>query len=255
MKRINAFILAAGKGTRLNHGMPSVIPKVLHKIDKKPMIFYTLDILKKIGIKNPIVIVGYKANLVKQTLDNKSIIYALQKKQLGTGHALSCARKYLKETKTALVLGADDSAFYKPETIQELIRVQKESDSVITLLTIDHPNPKGLGRIIRNEEGKITAIVEEKEATSEQLKIKEVNAGCYCFRTFWLLKNLPRIKLHSKTGEYYITDLVKIAISENQHVTSLTIANHKEWVGVNTKEQLSKANHLMKKIIKHNPDV
>jgi bifunctional UDP-N-acetylglucosamine pyrophosphorylase / glucosamine-1-phosphate N-acetyltransferase len=252
MKKINAFILAAGKGTRLNKGSPSTIPKVLYEIQGRSMINYTLDLLKKINIKKPVIIVGYKANLVKIALGNKNIIYVLQKKQLGTGHALLCAKNYLKNAKTALVMGGDDSAFYKPETILELIRVQRESGSVITLLTIEYPNPQGLGRIIRNGDGKIIAIIEEKEASPDQKKIKEVNAGCYCFKAAWLLENLPRIKLHQQAQEYYITNLVKIAIAENQHVTSLKITNHKEWMGVNTSEQLDKANRLMGKLTKNN---
>lgn len=248
MKKINAFILAAGKGTRLNNGMPSAVPKVLHEIKGKPMILYSLETLSKIGFKKPIIIVGYKADLVKKRLGKKNIDYALQKEQLGTGHALSCAKKYLKKTNTVLVLGGDDSAFYSPETLLNLIKHHQNSKSVITLLTIHHPHPKGLGRILRDKDDKIISIIEEKEADTKQKKIKEVNAGCYCFETAWLLPNLAKLKKHNKSGEYYITDLIKIAICENEHVTALKIKNHKEWVGINTPEQLKEANQLMQKI-------
>lgn len=249
MKKINAFILAAGRGTRLNNGSPSHIPKVLHRIDGVPMICYSLSILKNIGIKKPVIIVGYKAGLVKKELGNKNIIYALQRKQLGTGHAIACAKKFLKNIDTALVMGGDDSSFYKPETLLDLINHHHKSDAVITLLTIHHPDPTGLGRIIKNRKHRIKAIVEEKEATTDQKKIKEVNAGCYCFKALWLLNNLKRLKSHAKgNGEYYITDLVRIAIHEDEHVTCLKIKNHKEWVGVNTLEQLNEANDVMKQI-------
>lgn len=247
MEKINAFILAAGKGTRLNQGKPSDKPKVLYEVAGKPMVSYTLSLLRKIGIKKPVVIVGYKAALVKKALGNKTITYVLQKKQLGTGHALLCAKKYLKGIDTALVMGADDSAFYKRETLLNLIKHHQKSDSVITLLTIDHPRPEGLGRILRDNKDKIISIIEEKEATLKQKKIKEVNAGCYCFKTSWLLDNLSRIKISDRIREYYITNLVKMAIAENENITALEIRNHNEWIGVNTPEQLVEANLLMKK--------
>ncbi len=247
MEKINAFILAAGKGTRLNNGKPSDKPKVLYEVNGRPMVSYTLSLLRKIGIKKPVVIIGYKAALVKKTLGNKTISYVLQRKQLGTGHALLCAKKYLKGIDVALVMGGDDSSFYKPQTLLSLIKHHRRSDSVITLLTIDHPHPEGLGRILRDNKDKIISIIEEKEATLGQKKIKEVNAGCYCFKTSWLLDNLSRIKVSDQVGEYYITNLIKMAIAENEHVTALKIKNHNEWIGVNTPEQLVEANTLMKK--------
>jgi len=247
MKKINAFILAAGKGTRLNQGKPSDKPKVLYGVLGKPMVSYTLGLLRKIGIKKPVIIIGYKAASVKKALGNKTITYVLQKKQLGTGHALLCAKKYLKGIDTALVMGGDDSAFYKPQTLLSLIKHHQKSDSVITLLTINYPRPEGLGRIMRDNKNKIISIIEEKEATRQQKKIKEVNAGTYCFKTSWLLDNLFRIKVSDQVGEYYITNLVKMAIAENEHVTALKIRNPNEWVGVNTLEQLEEANLLMKK--------
>jgi len=248
MKKINAFILAAGKGTRLNNGKPSDIPKVLYKIGNRPMISYSLDLLKKVGIKNPIVIVGYKAALVKRTLGHKGIIYVLQRKQLGTGHAILCAKDYLKECQNALIMGGDDSAFYKPSTIKKLIHTHQNSKATITLLTIQINDPYGLGRIVRDQKGKIIAIVEEKEATIEQKKIKEINAGCYCINSAWLLKNLSRLKLHPQTKEYYLTDLVKIAIEEGEKVTSVKVTNPFEWRGINTPEELKKANQLIYKL-------
>jgi bifunctional UDP-N-acetylglucosamine pyrophosphorylase/glucosamine-1-phosphate N-acetyltransferase len=250
MKKINAFILAAGKGTRLNNSKPSTIPKVLHEVCGQPMINYVLGLIKNIGIKNPIVIVGYKADMVKRKLGNENIIYVLQKEQLGTGHAIACAKKYLKNIDTALVMGGDDSAFYSPKTILDLIKRHNKSKTVITLLTIQHPNPHGLGRIIKNGRNRIKAIIEEKEATPDQRKIKEVNTGCYCFNASWLIKNLYRLKLHQTSDEYYITDLVKIAISGKEPVGALNITNHQEWVGINTPEQLCTANKLMNQLNK-----
>jgi len=247
LRSINAFILAAGKGTRLNNGQPSPKPKVLYEINGRPMILYTLNTLEKIGFKKPIIIVGYKSELIKKTLKNKKLIFVLQEKQLGTGHAILCAKKYLKNYKDILVLGGDDSAFYHPSTIKRLIKKHLQEKAVITFLTIEHPNPEGLGRIIRDERGKIVAIVEEKEANLVQKKIKEINAGCYCFQTKWLLNNLTKIKLHPQSGEYYITDLIKLAIENGEKVIGLKINNHQEWVGVNTPEQLKLANELMRK--------
>lgn len=242
MKNIQAIILAAGKGIR----MDSDIPKVLHRLAGQAMIKYTLLTLSQIGLKKPLIVVGFKGDLVKKTLKNK-YVYAKQGRQLGTGHAVLSAKKYFpKNIPNALVLDGDDSAFYKKKTLVSLINKHERNKAVITLLTVLRENPSGLGRILRDVKGNIQAIIEEKEATASQKTIKEVNTGCYCFKTNFLWKYLPKIK-KKKAGEYYLTDLIELALKEGKKVEILKLDNSNEWIGVNTREQLEFADRMMKK--------
>lgn len=238
MKNIGVVILAAGKGTRLNNGKPAKIPKVLHEIGGRPMIEYGLDTLKRIGFLSPIIVVGYKADLVRKKL-GADYKYALQKEQLGTGHAVAQSEKQVLNQDYVLVLNGDDSAFYQAKTLEDLVKKATKSESVVTLLTMIHPSPEGLGRIIR-EKGKFKEIVEEKDANPAQKKIKEINAGCYVFKRDWLFKNLSKIKLSSK-GEYYLTDLIEMAVKEGKGVEAVKITDHSQWIGINTPEDLQRA--------------
>jgi bifunctional UDP-N-acetylglucosamine pyrophosphorylase/glucosamine-1-phosphate N-acetyltransferase len=246
--KVGVIVLAAGEGTRLNSGKPSPIPKVLYKICGRPMISYILNTLEKIGMENIVIVVGYKANLVKKTLGAK-YTYVLQKKQQGTGDAPLYAKKLLaSRVDTILILQGDDSAFYKPQTLLNLINLHNKEKATLTLLTINHPNPDELGRILRDRKGNIQRVAEKEVLTFKQKKIQEINTGCYCFNDKWLWQSLSKLK-PSRTGdgEYILPDLVSIAVKEGKKVITYKIYDLKEWVGINTPKQLEYANKLMKK--------
>ena len=239
-KSLGAIILAAGKGKRMNS---KTVNKVALNLADKPMILHTVHLLKKIQIKFLIVVVGFAKQSVMNLLDG-GIIYAEQKKRLGTAHAVACALKKIPmEIKDVLVLNGDDSAFYDEKTIKNLVRVHFNSNASLTLLTIKKQDPFGLGRIIRNKNGKVKSIIEEKDATLIQRIINEINPGCYVFKIAFLQKYLKQVKKSNVTGEYYLTSLLDIGIKHEEKIETLRI-NLFPWRGVNTKDELLEAEHL-----------
>lgn len=240
-----AIILAAGKGKRMNS---KNINKVALPLGGKPMILYTVEILEKLGIKTIIIVVGFAKNSVMDLFPKGKVKFCEQKKRLGTAHAVYCGMKKVPSgTKNILVLQGDDSALYKVGTIKQLIEKHLESDASFTFLTIEMEDPKGLGRVIRGKEGKVLAIVEEKDATEGARKIKEINPACYVFKTDFLKKYLPKIKRSPVTGEYYLTSLIDMGIKNNENLDTLQ-AGLFAWRGVNTKEELEVAENIFLKI-------
>ena len=235
-------VFAAGQGTRMNMNYP----KVLLKLAGREMIFYTLENLRKAGFAEIVLVVGYKKELVIKTV-GPGVTYAFQKKQLGTGDALNTGIRNLNSKfENIVAVNGDDSAFYNPATIRGIYDFHKKSNNMVTITSAILDDPYGIGRIIRDNQGKIVKVVEEKEATSVEKKIKESNIGLYAFNFNWLTKNIKKIK-KSTTGEYYVVDLVKIAIDGRAKVGVYKV-DKLEWFGINTPEQLNLAD---KKIRKH----
>lgn len=248
MNEIQVIILAAGKGTRLNNGKPSEKPKVLYEICGKPMIAYTLKTLQRGGFTNIIAVLGYKKEEVKKILP-PNIKVAIQKEQKGTGDAVLAAKSYIDEKiKFVLVLNGDDTAFLKPETLKKLIKTHLKDKNKITFISVLRSNPTGFGRIKRNKKGKIIAIVEEKEANRREKQIKETNTGIYVFEKKWLFENLPKISV-SHSGEYYLTDIIGLAIKNKERVEAIIEKDENQFIGINTPQQLQYANEQMTKIL------
>lgn len=241
-KDIAVIIFAAGKGTRMN----SFTPKVLREIAGRPMISYTLENLRKSGLREIIVVVGYKMNRVIMETAG-SCKFAYQEKLLGTADAAyQGLLKTSDNIKTVVAMNGDDSAFYKPETIKEIINSHYQNQAVISFVSLIKENPEGLGRVVRDKKGKLLSIVEEKEANISEKRIKEVNDGLYVFNKEWLQKNIKKVK-KSSSGEYYIVDLIKQALKQTNKVNVFKLQNSDEWQGVNTREQLKEANYKMLK--------
>lgn len=242
-KEVGAIILAAGKGSRMK---AKRVNKVAMPLADKPMIVHTIELLEKIKIKDILVVVGFAKTSVMNVLGQK-VIFAEQTKRLGTAHALMCGfKKFPKTSENILVLNGDDSAFYTKDIIESLIKKHFEQNASLTFLTIDKDNPEGLGRIVRDSLGKVTAIIEEKDATSMQREIKEINPGCYLFSSLFLQKYLPQVKKSSVTGEYYLTSLIDIGIKNGEKIETVAAGNI-SWRGVNTKEELMEAEDLFTK--------
>lgn len=239
----SAIVLAAGAGKRMN----SEKSKVLHKIGNKPMIQKTIETLEKLA-PHQIIVVANEANVseLKNIIPNTTLV--IQNKPLGTAHATAISLKHLSGTRDIAVLYGDDTAFYNPETITRVFNFHQKSEAKITFVTINKENPHGLGRIARNN-GKLLGIIEEKDATEEQKKIKEVNDGLYFFDKSYLGANIDKLKPSRATGELYITDLVALALKNHQKVETFTLDNEAEWHGVNTQIELTKANLKLNKQI------
>ena len=240
-KTLGAIVLAAGKGKRMNSKRKN---KVTFSLGNRPMILHAVKLLEAIEIGIIIVVVGFAKKSVIDVLKDTSVIFAEQRKRLGTAHASSRALlKLPRHITDVLVLQGDDSAFYKPEILKKLISVHTLSKSVITFLTLDLQNPFGLGRVVRDSSDKVISVVEEKDATKKDRAITEINPACYVFKVNFLRKYLSKIKKSGVTGEYYLTNLIGIAIKNKEKVETVKIKGM-PWRGVNTKEELKEAQKL-----------
>ena len=243
---LSGIILAAGKGTR----MKSRLPKAIHTICGRPMISFSLENLRNAGIINLIPVVGFNRHLVLREI-SRNLNFVIQRKTLGTGNAVKIAlAKIDDKNKHVLVINADDSAFYKPETIKSVIETHKQNNSVITFVSLIQDDPTGLGRVVRNKDGGLKAIIEEKDADNQQKKIKEVNDGLYIFNQKWLRKNINNLVKSPVTGEYYLTDLLKLAIGQKEKISIYKLPNSDEWQGINNPDQLCEAEEKMKMRLK-----
>ena len=242
-KNITAVILAAGKGKRIKAKKTN---KAMMKLNGRPMISYSADLLQEIGFKKIIVVVGYKKEGLIKHFGNKKFIYAHQKKCLGTADAVKASLPKVPLSSTdLLVIQSDDSAFYSTGVIKELIRVHKKNKNSLTFLTVVVDNPNSLGRIVRDKNGELKGIVEAKNASPAQLKIKEINTACYCFDFDFLKKHIGKIPKNKLTNEYYLPSMIKIALDNEKSVQAVVMPN-RFFYGVNTPEELIYADKLMK---------
>ncbi len=241
---VAAVILAAGKGTR----MESDLPKVLHKIHSKSMINYVTECAQKVvGPRNIHVVIGYKAQKVKEEIDKYfDVEYAYQEKLLGTGDAAKAAlRGLLDNIKIVLVLNGD-VPFIKAKTLLNLIKTHKENGNLITLLTIEIDDPTGYGRIVQDDKGDVICIKEQADATFEEQKIKQINSGIYCFDREFLDYAIPKIESKNVQKEYYLTDVVEIAIAESARTGTIAADSWEEVMGINTIAELERAQDFFK---------
>lgn len=241
-------ILAAGKGKR----MGGEKPKVLYEVGGKPIIEHLVDSVTASGITSrPMVVIGYGTEIIKKYLGTRCN-YVLQAEQLGTAHAVSCAKDFLEGRAENILVLYGDHPFLTPKTISDLAMTHQGSGNVLTMMTVKLPNFDGWykifedwGRIIRGKDGEVKAIVEKKDATPEELKIVEVNPSFLCFKSWWLWENLSKLDRNNAQGEYYLTDLVQLAILQNQKIQALAIFDPVEAVGINNTEQLELAESLI----------
>lgn len=244
MNKIGAIILAAGKGSRMKSKTSN---KVTLPLGEKPMIAHSVELAKSMGLEPVILVVGFAKESVKRIFKD-SVLFAEQKKRLGTAHAALQALKILpKDTKDVFILNGDDSAFYTEEILNKLLSEHRKNNNVITFLTLNVDNPFGLGRIIRDKNGNVLAIFEEKDASEKQRLIKEINPACYLFNADFLRVYLPKTPKSKVTGEYYLVSLIAQAINDNKRVEGINGGNI-PWRGVNTGDELKEAELLFKKL-------
>ncbi|HIC89896.1 MAG TPA: UDP-N-acetylglucosamine diphosphorylase/glucosamine-1-phosphate N-acetyltransferase [Anaerolineae bacterium] len=243
MKNIAIVILAAGQGTR----MKSQRPKVLHPLLGVPMIRYGIKLATELSSRKPVLVVGYGAEAVRAELGD-DVAYAEQQERLGTGHAVLQAQPLLESWADAVLVYYGDMPLLTRSTMQQLIDLFLAYQAPLAMITCESDDARGFGRILRDEDGRLLAIVEEADATPEQLAIRELNPGLYCFDANWLWDHLPRLPLSAK-GEYYLTDLVGMAVAEGHHIPSLTAPDMTEMLGVNTRIHLAEAERALRRRI------
>lgn len=233
MQRTDIIVLAAGKGSR----MQSELAKVLHPLAGKPLLGHVLDAVNDLGQVH--VVVGHQSEQVKDFASPYGVQFAMQRQQHGTGHAVQCAIAQVHGDKTLVALG--DVPLLRQATLVKLIN---QCHSAVCLLTLTLADPTGYGRIVRNQDGEIEAIVEQKDCTPEQLKINEVNTGIMVFDSHRLKQWLPQLEDNNASHELYLTDVIAMAKAEGVQIESHTTTQAWEVAGVNTPEQLAKLERL-----------
>ena len=239
-----AVVLAAGKGTR----MKSSLHKVLHQVLGKSMVDHAVTNLEKIGVDKIVTVIGYEAESVRAELQDR-VEYAMQTEQLGTGHAVMMTKELLEGLDGVTIVTYGDVPPLTEQTISNLFDYHQSQKAAITILTACTDNPTGYGRIIRDEEGNVLRIVEQKDANTEELLVKEINTGVCCYDNKVLFEALTKITNNNSQGEYYLTDLVGIIRDMGLKVVAYVNEDFEETLGVNDRVQLAYAEKVLRKRI------
>ena len=239
---VSVVILAAGLGTR----MKSKMAKVLHRAGGMTLIEQVVETAAAIAAADrTVVVLGHQAARVQEVTAHTGVSYAVQTEQKGTGHAVMCCRDSVPENGLLVVLYGD-APLISAATLRELIRRQEASNTAATVLTTMLDDPSGYGRVIRDAEGNVAAIVEEKAATPEQAKVREINSGIYCFDAALLWKHIDEIGTDNPAKEYYLTDIVEIFRRAGHKVAPMQLASPEEVLGINTRVELAEVDRLFR---------
>ncbi len=244
MRDIAILILAAGKGTRMNH---ESLPKVLVPLCGKPLLAYVLETSQKFNPTKIIAIVGYLKETIFdfcETLFPK-VQFAVQEQQLGTGHAVSQAESLLDDFSGDVLILAGDVPLISSTTIEKFISTHFEDGNTLSVLTTIAENPTGYGRIVRDNDGQFTKIVEQKDADDSEKTIKEINSGVYLVKSKELFSALRQLKNNNSQCEFYLTDIVQILRNESYQTAAYCLAEFDELQGINSKEDLLKVENLI----------
>ena len=228
--------------------MKSATPKVLHPLRGKRLIDHCIDTAVAATGSAPVVVIGHAADELRAAMGDRAEA-VLQTHQLGTGHAVKMAESVLAGHAPQILVTYGDMPLLRPETLRALIEQHAQTRAAITMLTLTVDNPRGFGRIVRNEQGNVVAIVEEVACTPAQLQIKELNPGVYCFDGTWLWGALSRIQPNPAKGEYFLTDMVEIAVADGRHINTTAITDSDELIGINTRVDLADADAALRRRI------
>lgn len=248
MSDLLSIILAAGKGTR----MKSKKIKILHPVAGKPIIKHVISSLD--GLNTKIVnVVGHQKESVQKELEglgDYDLNYVTQSKQLGTGHAVQQSESYIKNHSGSVLILYGDIPLLRKKTIKKFVEKHQESNSDLTVMTALFSDPSGYGRIVKNEKGKLTAIVEEKDADLETKKIKEINSGVNCIDSELLMDFLAEMNNNNAQGEYYLTDIIEYAVKRKKKINTYIIEDRDEIIGINTRKQQAEAEKILRQRIR-----
>jgi len=244
MESVAAIILAAGKGTR----MKSNLVKVLHPLAGEPLIHYPVTAAREADASRIVAVVGHQADAVRTCFTgSEDITFALQEEQNGTGHAVACAAPLLRGFHGKVLILCGDVPLIKAATLREMLKEHGKRGATVTVLTASVENPHGYGRIVKDDSGKVTAIVEEKDATPDQRAIREINSGIYCCEASFLFDAVARLKSDNAQGEYYLTDIVRMAAGQGLVCAGHPVADAHEIMGINDRIQLAEAEAILRR--------
>ncbi len=244
MKSLTTIILAAGRGVR----MRSAVPKVLHPVAGRPIIHYVLDVARRAGSLKTYVVLGHQQGLVRKQLPKDATI-AVQKKLLGTADAVRTVAARLSSGSGDVLILCGDTPLLQVQTIKKLLRSHRVTGACATVLTAIVADPRGYGRIVRDPEGSVLAIREDKDATAQEKEIPEINTGVYCFRGGDLLRGLKGIRLNEFKKEFYLTDIIENLEKEGKKISAVVAEDPLEGLGINSRVELSVAERLMRERI------
>lgn len=241
---VDAVILAAGKGTR----MQSDLPKVMHEVAGRPMVHWVVDACRRAGAVRIVVVVGHRAELVRESFAGETDVeFVDQLEQLGTGHAVDQARDtFSTSADHDLLVLCGDGPLIRSDTLEALLARHRESAAAATLATAIIDDPSGYGRIVRDENGEFARIVEQKDADETELAIREVNPSYYCFRTGPLFERLTRTSNDNANGEYYATDVFGITREDGDRVAVVDAVPAEDILSINTPDQLAEVDAILR---------
>jgi bifunctional UDP-N-acetylglucosamine pyrophosphorylase/glucosamine-1-phosphate N-acetyltransferase len=234
---LSILILAAGKGTR----MKSELAKVLHPVFYAPMLHHVLTAVKTLGADKTVAIIGHQRQEVEQAVAGFDVLLCIQEEQLGTGHAVLCAEQVIDSKEGTVMILCGDTPLIQSETLEQMYRKHLAHGGPLTVMTTVLENPTNYGRIMSNDAGHVLSIVEEKDASSEQKKIREINAGIYCVNADFLFTALKKVGTDNSQGEVYLTDIVSIAVEQNHFVEKYMTLLPQDVLGVNSRIELAEA--------------
>ena len=225
--------------------MKSGLPKPLHEIHSRPMLEYLINAVNASGVKKIVLVLGHGADEVKKAFNELDTV--VQSKPLGSGDAVNCTKKYFSDYSGDIMVLYSDTPLLKRGTLSKLIKTHRKGNFGGTLLTVKETNPIGYGRIVRDDEEGIIKIVEDKDATLYEQVIEEINVGAYVFKKDILFPSLDKIKMNTRKKEYYLTDIVGILNKSNVKIGSLLTDDLSESIGINSREEIAKANDMVRK--------
>jgi len=246
MESLASIVLAAGKGTR----MKSALIKVLHPVAGAPMIGWPVAAARDAGSDKIVLVIGHQANAVQGVFRGApDILCAMQEEQLGTGHAVACALDALQGFRGTVLILCGDTPLLRAETLKNMLAYHHENRAAVTVLTAVMDDPYGYGRVVRDPKGRVTRIVEQKDADPEEQEIREINSGIYCMDSDFLFNNIRGIGNDNAQGEYYLTDLLAIAVRKGLTCLALPTGDADEIMGVNDRVQLAEAARILRRRI------
>ncbi len=240
-----AVVLAAGIGKR----MKSRVPKMLHPVLGRPMLSYVIDAVRGTSAGKIVVVTGHGRGDVKESLGQAGVIFAEQKTQLGTGHAADCARGELAGFKGNILILNGDFPLITSKSLNNLVKKHADGRADVSFLTADIADPSGYGRVLRNVNGEVEKIIEDKDASPVEKKITEINSGTYCVKSGFLWEALKGIGSGNRQKEYYLTDIIEIAKKSSRKVLGVKSRDGSEVLGINDRVQLSEVEALLRKRI------
>lgn len=240
-RNFSAVILAAGKGKR----MKSDLAKVLHPLCGQPMLTYSVAAARSAGAGTIVVVIGHQADQIREAFAGRGLIFAEQREQLGTGHAVLQAAASFGGHDGTIVILCGDVPLIRPQTIRSLCDRHRSEWATVTVLTMIPEEPAGYGRVVHGQDGRVVKIVEEKDATPDEKKVREVNTGIYCVESPFLFSAVAGLGNRNAQGEYYLTDIVEMAYGKGLKTLSCTAEDPLEVMGINTPEELERAERLM----------